>query len=59
MAQDIIDIDQHPICKNEELHELFICYINIFKLEEPRDLEDIFTFYIKILECLNQDGFQI
>ena len=30
VAQDIIGIDQHPICKNEEIHELFICYINIY-----------------------------
>ena len=59
VAQDIIGIDQHPICKNDEMHELFICYINIYKLEVPRDPEDAITFYVKILECLEQDGFQI
>ena len=41
------------------MHELFICYINIYKLEVPRDPEDAITFYVKILECLEQDGFQI
>ena len=59
VAQDIIGIDQHPICKNDEMHELFICYINIYKLEVPRDPEDAITIYVKILECLEQDGFQI
>ena len=55
----IIGIDQYPICKNDQMHELFICYINIYKLEVPRDPEDAITFYVKILECLEQDGFQI
>ena len=59
VAQDRIGIDKHPICKNDELHELFICYINIYKLEVPRDPEDDITFYVKILVCLEQDGFQI
>ena len=59
VAQDIIGIEQHPICKNNEIHELFICYINIYKLEVSRDPEDAITFYVKILECLEQDGFQI
>ena len=59
VTQDIICIDQHPICKNDEMHELFICYINIYKLEVPRDPEDAINFYVKILECLEQDGFQI
>ena len=48
VAQDIIGIEQHPICKNDEIHELFICYINIYKLEVPRDPEDAITFYVKI-----------
>ena len=52
VGQDIIGIDQHPICKNEEMHELFICYINIYKLEVPRDPNNAITFYGKILECL-------
>ena len=38
-AQDI-GIDQHPVCKNDEIHELFTCYINIYKLEVPCDPED-------------------
>ena len=59
VAQDIIGIEQHPICKNNEIHELFKCYINIYKLEVSRDPEDAITFYVKILECLEQDGFQI
>ena len=59
VAQDIIGIDQHPICKNDEMHELFICYINIYKLEVPRDPEVAITFHVKILECLEQDEFQI
>ena len=59
VAQDIISIDQHPICKNTEMHEWFRCYINIYKLEVPRDPKDAITFYVKILECLEQDGFQI
>ena len=58
VAQDIIGIDQQPICKNDEMHELFKCYINIYKLEAPRDPEGAIT-YVKILECLEQDGFQI
>ena len=59
VAQDIIGNDQHPICKNDKMHELFICYINIYKLEVPRDPEDAITFYVKMLECLEQDGFQV
>ena len=59
VTQDIIGIEQHPICKNDEVHELFIYYINIYKLEVPRDPEDAITFYVKILECLEQDGFEI
>ena len=50
VALDIISIDQHPICKNDEMHELFICYINIYKLEVPRDPEDAIIFYVKILK---------
>ena len=59
VAQDIIGIEQHHICKNDEIHELLMCYINIYKLEVPRDPEDAITFYVKILESLKQDGFQI
>ena len=58
VAQDIDCIDQHPICKGDQIHELFICYISIYKLELPRDPEDAVTFYVKILECLQQDEFQ-
>ena len=59
VAQDIIGIEQHPICRNGEIHELFICYINIYKLEVPCDLEDAITFSVKVLECLERDGCQI
>ena len=59
VAQDIIGIKQHHICKNDETHELFICYNNIYKLEVPRDPEDHVALYVKVLECLEQDGFQI
>ena len=59
VARDMIGIDQHPICNNDEMHALFLCYINIYKLEVPRDPEGAITFYVKILECLEQDGFQI
>ena len=52
VAQDIIGINQQLICKNEEMHELFICYINISRLEVPRDPEDAITFYVKNLEFL-------
>ena len=58
-AQGIIGIDQHPFCKNDQIHELLICNINIYKLEIPSDPEDAITFYVEILECLEQDGFQI
>ena len=30
VAQGIIGIDQHPFCKNDQIHELLICYINIY-----------------------------
>ena len=56
---DIIGIEQHPICKNYEIHELLICRIKIYKLEVPRDPEDAIDFWVKILECLEEDGFQI
>ena len=59
VAQDIIGIEQHLICKNDEMQELFIRYINIYKLEVPRYKGDAINFYVKILECLEQDGFQI
>ena len=59
VAQDIIGIEQHHICKNDEIHELLMCYVNIYKLEVPRDPEDAITFYVEILECLEQEGFQI
>ena len=57
VAQDIIGIDQHPLCKNDQIHELLICYINIYKLEVRCDPEDAITFHVEILECLEQDGF--
>ena len=57
VAQDIIGIDQHPLCKNDQIHELLICHINIYKLEVRCDPEDAITFYVEILECLEQDGF--
>ena len=59
VTQYIIGNDQHPICKSDEITELFICYINIYKLKVPRDPEDASTFYVKILECLEKDMFQI
>ena len=59
VAQNIIGIDQHPFCKNDQIHELLICNINIYKLEVPSDPEDATTFYVEILKCLEQDGFQI
>ena len=59
VAQGIIGIDQHPICKNDQIYELLICFINIYKLEAPCDPEDAITFYVKILQCLERDGFQI
>ena len=57
VTQDIIGIDQHPLCKNDQIHELLICYVNIYKLEVRCDPEDAITFYVEILECLEQDGF--
>ena len=59
VAQGIIGIDQHPFCKNDQIHELLICYINIYKLKVPCDTEDTVTLNVEILECLEQDGFQI
>ena len=59
VTQDIIGIGQHPFCKNDQIHELLICYINIYKLEVRCDPEDAITFYVEILECLEQDGFQL
>ena len=47
VAQDIIGIDQHPICKNDKMHELFKCYINIYKLEVPRDQRTLLLFMLK------------
>ena len=47
VTQDIIGIDQHPICKNNKIHELFICYVNIYKLEVPRDPGDAIIFLLK------------
>ena len=58
VAQDITDIDKHPNCKNDEIHDLLICCINIYKLEVPHNPEDAITLYVKILECLEQDRFQ-
>ena len=44
VAQDIIGIDQHSICKNDEMHELFKCFSNIYKLEVPHDPEGAITY---------------
>ena len=52
VAQGIIGIDQHPFCKNDQIHELLTCYINTYKLEVPCDTKDATTFYVGILECL-------
>ena len=59
IAQDIIGIEQHPICKSDEIQDLFICYINTCRLKAPCHAEDANPFCVKILECLEQDGFQI
>ena len=59
VAWDITGIEQHPICKNSEIYELFICYINIYKLEVPCDPEDTISLHAKFLQCLEQDGFKI
>ena len=59
VAQGITGIDEHPFCMNDQIHELLIRYINIYILEVPCDPEETITFYVEILECLEQDGFQI
>ena len=59
VAQGITDNDDHRFCMNDQIHELLIRYINIYILEVPCDPEDAITFYVEILECSEQDGFQI
>ena len=59
VAKTVLGIDHHPISKNEDLHELLICYVHLHGLEIPRDPETALSFYVNLLECLGNDEFDI
>ena len=59
VAQNVLGIDHHPVCRDEDLHELLLCYIHMNGFNVPRDPDSALFLYVQLLECLENDGFRI
>lgn len=60
VARNVLGIDHHPVSTDDDLHELFLCYVYIHGLYDiPRDPDSALLLYIQLLECLVTDGFAI
>ena len=59
VAKDVIGIDCSPLWKNRDLHELLQCYIRIHNLRIPLAADDALDLFVKLLEHLENDGFEV
>ena len=59
IAEEVLGIHQPPVCIDEDIHELLFCYMQMQGLHIPKDSEGGLDLYIKLLECLENDNFQI
>ena len=58
-AKDVLGIQHHPVVRDDDIHELFNCYVHINSLEIPRDPDSALSFYVEILALLDNDGFDV
>lgn len=58
-ARTVLGIKHAPMAKDEELQELLFYYVKIHNLSVPHDPESGLDLYIKLIDCLDGDGFNI
>ena len=57
IAQDTVGFGYHPVFKDEDLHELLLCYVGIHQLVLPKDADAAINMFIKLLRFLHDNGF--
>lgn len=59
IVSEVLGIDQYPVYRNKDMHDLLICYVHINDITIAKDAEGGIDMYIKLLQCLENDGFMI
>ena len=56
IAEDILDLDHHPLHHNKTVHELLACQVHIHDIKIARDAESGLEIYVELLRDLDNDG---
>ena len=59
IAERIIGIHHQPVTKDENLHELLLCYVHIHNLCMASDADEALDLYVDLLTFLQADGFSV
>ncbi len=59
VVSGVLGIDRYPVYKDQDMHELLICYVQVNNLQIAQDADGAIDLYIQLLQFLEQDGFFI
>ena len=59
IVEDIFRIDNPPMTKDEDIFELFFCYMGMCGFQNPQDPESALDLYVNMLGVLENDNFDI
>ena len=57
--ENILGIQHAPMYKNIDLWELLNCYMQIYNLELPKDPESAIDLFVRLLEILRVEDFEV
>ena len=59
IVNEVLGIDDSPVAKNDEMHDLLKCYFKIHNLRMPTDWESALDLYADLLKLLKEDYFLV
>jgi len=59
IAENLFSIQHAPMYKIKDLWELLFCYTQIHHIDLPQDPESALEVYVKLLELLKDDDFEV
>ena len=57
--KEVLGLDDSPVAKNDEMHDLLKCYFQIHNLRMPTDWESALDLYVDLLKLLKEDEFLV
>ena len=57
--KEVLRLDDSPVAKNDEMHDLLKCYLQINNLRMPTYWESALDLYIDLLYLLKEDDFLV